>query len=127
MEDRPKVHDPRDMRAATPAGESGVEDHRESLTREGHGRVRDAAGIVSSETHSFSTDANGGNETENSMNENNTDIENTQQQGVDGFADTQGETNVSSPDPGVKRETEPLDPEEYAEQQKEARSEEQEK
>ena len=42
---------------------------------------------------------------------------------VDGFTDTEGETNVASPDPGVEPKLKPMDPDEYAEAQKEARKE----
>ena len=42
---------------------------------------------------------------------------------VDGFSDTEGETNVPSPDPGIERKLKPLDPDEYVEAQKEAREE----
>src|ERR1044072_9584389 len=69
------------------------------------------------------THANSGDETEMPDQDNNP----TQNQAVDGFADTEGESNVSSPDPGENKDAQPLSPEEYAEAQKEARSEEDEK
>jgi hypothetical protein len=41
---------------------------------------------------------------------------------VDGFSDTQGETTIGEPDPGVAHGAKPpLSPEEYARLQKEAR------
>jgi hypothetical protein len=43
--------------------------------------------------------------------------------GVDGYSDVDGETNVASPDPGSEPKLKPLNPEEYAEAQKEARKE----
>jgi hypothetical protein len=43
---------------------------------------------------------------------------------VDGFSDTKGETNVDAPDPGNTNAQKPLSPEEYAKLQKEAREEE---
>jgi|GEM_PF-3266757 len=43
-------------------------------------------------------------------------------QPVDGFSDTQGDTNVGEPDPGRPEGAgQPLSPEEYARLQKEAR------
>lgn len=45
----------------------------------------------------------------------------TDTDGVDGFTDTQGETNVDSPDPGLEGAPDPLSPEEYAEAQREIR------
>jgi hypothetical protein len=52
------------------------------------------------------------------MNENNVDNET-----VDGYADTEGESNVGSPDPGTESKNQPLSPDEYAKEQKEAREE----
>ena len=43
--------------------------------------------------------------------------------GVDGFSDVEGETNVGIADPGVEPKLKPLDPDEYAKAQKEARTE----
>ena len=41
---------------------------------------------------------------------------------VDGFSDTQGETTIGEPDPGMPHGAQPpLSPEEYARLQKEAR------
>lgn len=49
--------------------------------------------------------------------------QNSSQESVDGFADTEGQTNVGSPDPGENKKADPLSPDEYAEAQREARSE----
>jgi hypothetical protein len=53
----------------------------------------------------------------------NVDNQNQTNEVVDGFTDTEGETNVGSPDPGTEPKMPPLDPEEYAKAQREARSE----
>lgn len=66
----------------------------------------------------------GGTEEERTMNE---ETINDQTEVVDGFSDTKGDTEVSSPDPGTNPKVKPLDPEEYAKAQKEARSEENDK
>ncbi len=58
------------------------------------------------------------------MKEDTVDNQNTNTEPVDGYADTEGESNVGSPDPGVEPKLKPLDPDEYAKAQKEARSEE---
>lgn len=46
---------------------------------------------------------------------------------VDGFSDTEGQTTTGSPDPGTHSDNEPLSPDEYARLQKEARQEEDDK
>jgi hypothetical protein len=75
----------------------------------------------SSDPHDSMTHANSGDETEMP---DQVDNQNRSQEAVDGFADTQGETNVGSPDPGANKKANPMDPEEYAKAQREARTEE---
>jgi hypothetical protein len=51
-------------------------------------------------------------------------IDNPKTEPVDGFTDTEGDTIVDSPDPGNESKIKPLNPDEYAKAQKEAREEE---
>jgi hypothetical protein len=81
----------------------------------------------STDPHNFMTHANSGDETEMEENMNDVDNQNrTQQQNepVDGFTDTEGQTDIGMPDPGKKPKIEPMNPDEYAKAQKEARTEE---
>jgi hypothetical protein len=82
----------------------------------------------STDPNNSMTHANSGKETE--MEENMSDVDNQnrtqpQEQGpVDGYTDTEGPTDIDSPDPGNEQKIKPLDPDEYARAQKEARADE---
>jgi hypothetical protein len=139
--------------STTPTGETGTQDFRDPSSHEGHGRVADAAGVktIDAEHHFMpggldddptaedpygtapqsavvtgiqkTTDGpayEAGQGTQDMVDNPNSNTNET----VDGFADTEGESKVASPDPGTEGGAEPMDPEEYAEAQREARSEE---
>jgi hypothetical protein len=99
--------------STTPGGKTGIEDYRKHTAHIGSGLVADAVAITA-------------NEGENMIN-NVDNKRDTPKEVVDGFADTEGESNVDSPDPGGEAKVKPMDPEEYAKAQKEARSEEHER
>lgn len=133
MEERSKPIGPEEAHFVVPAGETGVGDYRDAMPRGGHGRVEDPVDPKPTDRRSHAgelgPDLAALNTTKDVMERDMNSDRTVDKSGksVDGFADTEGPTEVASPDPGAKRENEPLDPDEYAKEQREARSEEDDK
>jgi hypothetical protein len=102
-----------DEHSTTPGGKTGIEDLRNHTAHIGTGSVADAV----------AADTNQGAKMIDKVDSQKP----TPREVVDGYADTEGESEIDSPDPGGESKMNPLDPEQYAKAQKEARSEEHER
>lgn len=121
LEDLPTADDPYGRAGDGPQVRKMQRDSEGPTYERGQGTADPSTG-GSTDPHNFMTHANSGDETEMS-DVDNENASSQSQESVDGFADTEGETTVGSPDPGIKPKLDPLSPEEYAEALKEARSE----